>query len=280
MKKNEGIRRVIHPQVKVIDAAGGLVEYVASDETVDWYDEVIRAEGWRFTHFRNNAPFVDSHDYGTIEKLLGRVVSAEVRERQLVERVQWAIDVPENELARIGFAMTAGGYLRAVSVGFVAVTSVRRGEKEFEAELAKVGGIEAQDRDRVYRIFTAQEQLELSSCILGANPSALVKAWEAGDVAEDSLARIGFDGDGEMEFLTKAAAAVETGAADAVMRSMIAIEMGRIYAGRKTLSGPGNTTTGTSPSTRSAGEEAERSAVARAAILMKLAAMAAANNTN
>lgn len=278
--QQEKLRRTIHPEARVIDAAAGVVDYVASDQTVDWYDEVIMADGWRFTHFRKNAPFVDSHDYGTIEKLLGRVTDATVTDGRLVERVQWAVDVPQNELARVGFAMTAGGYLRAVSVGFAAVASVRRGQTGFDETLGKVGLADDRERARVYRIFTEQEQLELSACILGANPNALVKAWEEGAVREESLARLGFGEDAEMEFLTKAAAAVETGAADEVMRAMIAVEMGRIYGARKALSGHQPKATGTSPTTRAAGEDAVRRAAKRAEILSKLAAMQAGTNHN
>jgi hypothetical protein len=112
------VRRLIHPEVRVVDAQLGIVDYVASDESVDSYQEVIRAAGWRFTHFSKNAPFVDSHDYSSIGKCLGRVVDFRVEGDRLIERVQWAIDVPENQLARIGWKMTEAGYLKAVSVGF------------------------------------------------------------------------------------------------------------------------------------------------------------------
>jgi hypothetical protein len=51
--------RTIHPEVKVVDASKGIVDYVASDESVDSYREIIRANGWKFTNFKKNAPFVD-----------------------------------------------------------------------------------------------------------------------------------------------------------------------------------------------------------------------------
>src|SRR5882724_11029049 len=108
--------RTIHPEVRVIDKAKGIVDYVASDETLDSYREIIRADGWRFTHFKKNAPFVDSHDYNTIGNLLGKVTDFKIEKKQLVERVQWAVD-SDSDLAKLGFSLTEGGYLKAVSVG-------------------------------------------------------------------------------------------------------------------------------------------------------------------
>ena len=68
------LRREIHPEARVLDDRQGIVEYVASDEAIDSDAEIIRADGWRFDRMRKNAPFVDSHKYGTIGGLLGKVV--------------------------------------------------------------------------------------------------------------------------------------------------------------------------------------------------------------
>ncbi|HEY3853505.1 MAG TPA: hypothetical protein VGO67_03825 [Verrucomicrobiae bacterium] len=52
----EAIRRDFHPQIRVIDAAAGLVQIVASDETVDCYREVVMASGWKFDRFPEKRP--------------------------------------------------------------------------------------------------------------------------------------------------------------------------------------------------------------------------------
>lgn len=188
------LRRTIHPEVRVLDASAGLVEYVASDETVDSYREVIRATGWRFDDFEKNAPFVDSHEYGTIEKLVGKVVDFAVRGKQLVETVQWAIDVPENKLAQLGWKMTQAGYLRAVSVGFVPLrvaTPHSSNSMEWQEALQSVGG---KADSGIRAIYLEQQQKELSACILGANPNALAKSYKAGALT-----------DSDLEFLTQEA---------------------------------------------------------------------------
>src|SRR5262245_7356133 len=138
------IRRQLNTEVRVLDANSGVVEYVASDETPDSYGEVVRASAWRFTNFRHNAPFVDSHDYSSAAKLLGKVIDFKVDKsrKRLVETVQWAIDVPENTLAQLGWKMTKAGYLKAVSVGFWPIRMANRWDADrtvYDEQLDELG---------------------------------------------------------------------------------------------------------------------------------------------
>jgi len=177
--------RTLHPEVEILDAGAGTVEYVASDESIDSYREIIRADGWRFKAFVKNSPFVDSHDYSTIEKCLGKVIDFQVRGGQLVETVQWAIDVPENKLAQIGWKMTQAGYLKAVSVGFYPTRCLSTGDgREWSDQLAELG-LDAKDAPRC--IYVEQEQVELSCCIIGANANALAKSYKAGALNDADL---------------------------------------------------------------------------------------------
>lgn len=177
--------RHLHPQTKILDEKKGLIEYIASDETLDSYREIVRADGWLFDRFSKNAPFVDSHNYWSIDTLLGKVLDYRIEGRQLITTVQWAIDVEENALAKLGWGMTVGGYLKAVSVGFIPVKRMICDDSEnWRQALAGVG----QPSDSPCRVIYLQQQLlELSSCILGANPSALAKAYKAGVVDDAQL---------------------------------------------------------------------------------------------
>jgi hypothetical protein len=219
--------REIHPEIKVLDAAKGLVRYVASDETLDHYREVIRAEGWRFNYFRKNAPFVDSHDYDCIDRLLGKVTSYEVKQGKLIEEVQWAIDT-DHPLAKLGFQLTEKEYLKAVSVGFVPTKHVCRGADEF-AKAAEQLGLDTATAASCRCIYLQQEQLELSACIIGANPNALAKAWHAGDVSEEQMHVLGLDSDERVRFLDSAAKVWDTPQCDALMRSIIELELRRCH---------------------------------------------------
>ena len=219
-------RRPLNVTARILSEADGLVEYVASDATLDSYQESILSSGWRFSLFGKNAPFVDSHNYYSIEALLGKVTSARIEAGQLVETVQWAKDVAENKLAVLGWKMTLGGFLKAVSVGFRCVRAVCQGDPGWN-EAVKESGLSPADAGRCRRIFQEQEQLELSACILGANPAAVAKAYESRCITEGDLAGVGFTDD-DLHFLTLAGAALDKPDLDAVTRALISREMGRI----------------------------------------------------
>lgn len=187
--------RQLHPETRVVDQARGTVEYTASDETIDSFQEVIRASGWRFTHFKKNSPFVDSHDTRSINKLVGKVVAFQVRGARLIERVQWAIGIG-NTLADLGFEMTKGGFLKAVSVGFFPVKVLRPTDgAAYRDQLRELG----LPQDTMLRaIYAEQEQVELSSVIIGANPNALLKARSAGVLTEPELRFLQSRGQGDL----------------------------------------------------------------------------------
>jgi hypothetical protein len=183
----ETLRRTIFPEVTVLDEPKGIVEYVASDQTLDRDGEVILAKGWRFTHFQRNGPFVDSHEYHSIEKLLGKVLDFVVKGDRLVETVQWAIDVPENRLAQLGWKMTAAGFLKAVSVGMIPLKVMTASAKDWANQVTTLG---LKGAKALKKIFVEQEQTELSAVIIGVNPNALMtvaKGYQAAVLSDADL---------------------------------------------------------------------------------------------
>lgn len=201
-----------------------MVEYIASDETLDSYREIIRAAGWKFDErFVSNPVFVDSHSYWQIKDVLGRVVEWRVEGGKLHEVVQWAIDVEENHTARLGFQMTAKGYLKAVSVGFMPVVTYRRESDEWTKALDEMK-VSGEARDKARTIFWEQQQHELSACVLGANPSALAKAFGDGAVSGDLLAGVGLGGDEGQEMLALVGEAWDA-SADPAIRSLVRMQL-------------------------------------------------------
>ena len=275
MNENKLIRSM-NVEVKIISEADGLVDYVASNAALDSYQERVAVDGWRFTRFAKNAPFVDSHDYWSIDKLLGQVTQARIVGKDLVERVQWAKDIEENALARLGWKMTLGGFLKAVSVGFFPIKYVRNGGEGWGQALQSLG-LKPEDETGTRYIYLEQEQIELSACIIGANPEALAKSYAGGCVKDADLASVGFCDD-DMHFLTIAGAALEKPDTDAITRSLIAREMGRITAKKQAgmpVSQPISQERkkdhpSTSPGKPRGGENAEREAAERKALLEAL----------
>jgi len=202
------IRRELNPETRVIDEKAGIVEYIASDQGLDAQNEVVRSDGWRFDRFAKNSPLVDSHKYGSVGSCVGKVIDFRVVGRQLVETAQWAIDVAENQLARLGWAMTKAGYLKAVSVGFQPEVLLTRVPQEYWPEAwgrakilpaaSKPGrGIWAdQVKDLALAgkepdtIYVTQQQLELSACVLGSNPNALARSYKAGVLTDADMEMI------------------------------------------------------------------------------------------
>jgi hypothetical protein len=268
---SEKLNRTIHPEVRVISEADGLVDYIASDETLDCYDEVISAKGWRFNRFSKNAPFVDSHQYESIKDQLGIVTSAKIVGKQLVERVKWAKDVQENALAQLGWKMTLGGFLKAVSVGFFPIRSIRQGDADWAKTVNEMGI--ADIAPNVRRIFLEQDQIELSACIIGANPNALAKAHKDGCVKDADLAACGF-ADEDMTFLHAASKVMEQENTEEITRLLIAREMRRITGRQKTFKGDPSPAPASPANTPDGAEQAERLAAERKAFLESLTRVA------
>jgi HK97 family phage prohead protease len=145
-----------------------ILEFVSSDETLDRYDEIIAASGWKLTNYQRNPVFQNNHQAGDIIHTLGKALSTEVRGGKLFQRIQFATDV--NPMARIAFGLYQGKFLNAVSVGFVPL----RWEN-------------GTDKTAYRRKFLEQELLEVSAVGIPANPNALAMAYKSGAVEKSDL---------------------------------------------------------------------------------------------
>ncbi|MGH7971593.1 MAG: HK97 family phage prohead protease, partial [Limisphaerales bacterium] len=171
-----GVRAALTVQVCSDPASqpesGPIIDFVASSEALDRYDEVIVPAGWRLDNYRRNPVFQNAHQYGDVLFTLGRALLTEVREvagrMALFQRIEFAVEV--NPVARIAYGLYKGKFLNAVSVGFIPV----RWEN---------GGAEAGYR----RKYLEQELLEVSAVGIPANPEALQLGLKAGAIEKDDL---------------------------------------------------------------------------------------------
>src|SRR5690242_1620632 len=62
-----------------------VLDFIASDETLDRFGEVICASGWRLETYRRNPVFQNAHQYGDILFTLGKALITEVRAGERVE---------------------------------------------------------------------------------------------------------------------------------------------------------------------------------------------------
>jgi len=151
-----------------------ILDFLCSDETLDRFDEIIVASGWKLENYRNNPVFQNAHQYGDILFTLGRALSTEVRpctdggSAALFQRIEFATDI--NPLARIAYGLYRGKFLNAVSVGFTPL----RWENGSPGTTFR-------------RRYLEQELLEVSAVSIPANPHALQLGLKSGAVEKGDL---------------------------------------------------------------------------------------------
>jgi HK97 family phage prohead protease len=154
-------------------AGGPCLDFIASTGCVDRYREIIEPTGWKLENYLRNPVFQNAHKYGDIVFTLGRAVVTEVRDlpgggKGLFQRIEFATEA--NPIAKVAYGLYAGGFLKAVSVGFVPL----RWE-------------EGTEKTEYRRRYVEQELLEVSAVAVPANPEALAMGIKSGCVTTAEL---------------------------------------------------------------------------------------------
>ena len=140
--------------VRAVREASREVEYLASSDALDSYDEVLR-QNWILDRYRKNPVVLWSHnnDWAVPGLPVGRGNDVRVEQEGLLITVQFS---EKNPFAMIVFDMVLEGMLRACSVGF----------RPHKVTRELVSGIER-------TVCDLNELYELSICPIGSNPDAL-----------------------------------------------------------------------------------------------------------
>jgi len=165
------LRREILPVIDPIAGPAPIIDFTSSDHTLDRYQEVIVASGWRLDNYRKNPVVQNAHQYGDILFTIGRATITEVRGDRLYQRIEFATDI--NPMARIAYGLYKGKFLNAVSVGFMPV--------RWEDGTEKSG---------FNRRFLEQELLEVSAVGIPANPNALQLGLRDGAIDKSDLKQV------------------------------------------------------------------------------------------
>jgi hypothetical protein len=131
---------------------------VLSDALEDRHSDIVEQE-WVLSNFKKNPVLLDSHDYSSIEKIIGRWLNIGVKDKKLQGDVEFALMNPRGVLAQ---QMAIGGFLNALSAGFIPL--------EFDQ---KTGNI------------TKSELLEGSMVSVPANPRTLLEKDIEGKKEDD-----------------------------------------------------------------------------------------------
>jgi HK97 family phage prohead protease len=153
--------RLATSEPQTVEGAARTKRFVFSDATTDHAGDTIDPKGWELDVFKSNPVALFAHM--SWDPPIGRASNVKVQGDQLVGDIQFA--PPETyDFADTIYRLVDGGYLKAVSVGFL--------PKEWTW---------SSDKDRPYGIdFTKQLLLEISVCPVPCNPNALGEARSAG----------------------------------------------------------------------------------------------------
>lgn len=149
-----GLRGGLRCEAKAVEGVEAAMDFIASDETLDRYDEVVKVDGWDLKAFKANPVIVDCHDYSSITRILGKSPEITVRDGKLINRVEFCLDNPMGNLA---WKMAKGGFIKSESVGFI--------PHEWQ---------NGKNSDQPARTYTKQELLEVSLVVVPANPGATI----------------------------------------------------------------------------------------------------------
>jgi hypothetical protein len=149
--------------VDITKAGNRTIRFVASDETVDRYGDIIRVDGWQLDNFAKNGPLLFGH--ASREPPIG-TAKAWVEGKQLLADATF---LPEgvSDFADEVWRITDAGALKSVSVGFLPTKAPNYlwADDDPDHEEWPIGFE-----------FVGQELLELSVVPVPANPAALALA--------------------------------------------------------------------------------------------------------
>src|SRR5436190_12587377 len=101
-----GSSPTLNPGQKTQDSPAAILDFIASSEALDRYNEIIMASGWRLENYRRNPVFQNAHQYGDVIFTLGKALITEVR------RGLRSIPSPDGQSGSDGEGQGKGGTVR------------------------------------------------------------------------------------------------------------------------------------------------------------------------
>jgi HK97 family phage prohead protease len=135
---------------KAPDDGQKLYTFKASADSLDRDGEIVSADGWQLDNYRRNPVVVDSHNYQSIENIVGRAVEV----REVADGLEADIVFSGTPRGQLAAMLADEGNLRAVSVGFRPLKAATRGAN-------------------APTTYTHKDLMEISIVAVPANPDAL-----------------------------------------------------------------------------------------------------------
>lgn len=109
---------------------------IFSTAAEDRHGDIVMQE-WDLKAYKKNPVYLDSHNYDSIEHIIGRVENIAVKDGKLQGDIVFALDNPKGKLA---YDLVKGGFLNTNSVGFIPKKFDDKG-KILESELLENSGV-------------------------------------------------------------------------------------------------------------------------------------------
>jgi hypothetical protein len=133
-KGYQGMLIETHTEFKSVD--NNKFHAIFSTEKEDRHGEIVYQD-WDLKNFKKNPVYLDSHNYSSIEYIIGKVEKIKVKENKLEGDVVFALDNPRGELA---YKLAEGGFLNTSSVGFIPKVFDDEGNI-LKSELLEISGV-------------------------------------------------------------------------------------------------------------------------------------------
>ena len=181
-------RAILTCEVKEADGSNVLV-FDGSTEDIDRMEEVISADGWQLANYKKNPVFLWAHNYNMPP--IGRSLRTWVD--KATKRLKFKIEFANAEtypFADTIYQLYKGGFMNAVSVGFIPLETEERKDDDKSGEHDYRADSKGKKDKEPRRRYVRQELLELSAAPVPANPEALQNAVTAGIISDKDVAEL------------------------------------------------------------------------------------------
>lgn len=156
-----GLRKTAAHQTKAVDRAARTIDFVVSNASVDRDGDIIDPSGWILDDYRKNPVVLWGHN--STQPAVAQATEIGVQNSALIARAMFPTR-EESETAFELFQLYAGGYMRAVSAGFVI-----RSASDIISDDGRFQGLHSHEHDL----------WEFSLVTIPSNREALVRAKDA-----------------------------------------------------------------------------------------------------
>lgn len=167
--KGQKIVRTFSGKLIKADDKQRTAEVYVSPAVIDREKEVILPQAWDLANYKEHSPLVDSHTYNSVVHQIGKAKAVEVDDKGLKALFEYWTD--KGNFAADWAYFIVKQNQAAYSVGFIPQEWTVN--KEEISRALKPLGLGQEDIDKVQRVFTKVELLEVSQVIVPANPLAV-----------------------------------------------------------------------------------------------------------